>query len=141
MNWFQDRCFPAPLLGMLAGYEGPRSRHSFLAHDNRFSLTTPDHEWVATLAADESPPVVLTADERLFKDATNRAAVKASRLTYFCLVQSTIKGQKVDEYAWKLMKLWPTMVRHAEEQPAPTIYMVRLASSPCVELHRSTAQG
>lgn len=124
---------------MLQGFEGPRSQHTFVAHDTRFAKTTPDPEWVAALAADETAPVVLTADERLFKDATNRSAGKSSGLTYFCVVQSTIQNQKADAYAWKLMKLWPTMVRLVDTQSTPSIYMVRLASSPNVDLRCATA--
>ncbi len=123
MRFFFDRCMSWRLARMVDVYD---DAHSALAldHDDRFSEKTPDTEWLAALAADDPPWVVISGESRILRNKAERQVLRQANLTFFCMGKQWGK-MKFQEYAWKFIRVWPEIVRQAvASSGSPTIFEV-----------------
>lgn len=49
---------------------------------------------------------------------------------YFCLSMSARESGPAAQYAWKVMKLWPDIVKVAENATWPAIFEIKIGQSP-----------
>jgi hypothetical protein len=135
MNFFFDRCMSPRLAKMIDELE---DIHTVRHHDTRFKTDTPDIVWLANLAADESPSVVISGDGRILRNKVERQALREARLTFFCMSR-TWGHMKIAEYAWKFVKVWPEIVRNAQESSErPRIFEVSAGKGLKVRLRGGT---
>jgi hypothetical protein len=123
MRFFFDRCMSFRLARMVDAFE---ASHTARAHDDdsRFNAQSPDTEWMATLAADDPPWVVISSDNRILRSKAERQALREANLTFFCMGRPW-QRMKIHEYAWKFIRVWPEIVRHAVESVgSPAIFEV-----------------
>lgn len=111
MNFFFDRCMSPRLARMVDEFE---EYHTTRHHDSRFENDTPDVEWLAALAADDEPWIVISGDGRILRNKVERQALREAGLTFFCM-GSSWSHMRIHEYAWKFIKVWPEIVRNAKE--------------------------
>jgi hypothetical protein len=131
MRFFFDRNMSLYLARMVDIYD---REHTVVHHDDdgRFGPTTPDIEWIRTLAKDRPPWVVISADGRILKNKVEKAALQEAKLTFFCLAKAWASGMDFHEYTWRFIKLWPEIVEKAKH-PTPRVYEV---SASKVDLSR-----
>src|SRR5207244_1659287 len=88
--------------------------HTTRHHDDdaRFTKTTPDVEWTRAIGAEDPPWAVVSGDGRILKNKHELAAVRATRLRFFCL-SSQWMHMPIHEQAWRFMKVWPQVVESA----------------------------
>lgn len=121
MKFFFDRNMSKYLATMMAIYE----RTATVVHlddDGRFIPTTPDVEWIRILAADETPWIILSGDARILRNRVERGVLEEAKLTFFCMGR-TWSHMDVNEYAWKFLKIWPSILEKASS-PTKRIYEV-----------------
>lgn len=108
MNFFFDRCMPIRVARMVDAYE---SVHTVRHHDEdaRFCPTTPDEEWITTLAKDDPPWVALSGDGRILTNKVMRVRLQQVGLRFFYMA-SPWMSMRIHEYAWKFMRIWPQIV-------------------------------
>jgi hypothetical protein len=116
MRFFFDRCMPVRLARMVSAYE---AEHTVRHHDDdsRFNPRTADTEWIAALAADTPPWVVVSGDARILKNKVERAALESAGLKFFCMAKGWMNMQ-LHEYAWKFIKVWPEITEAASRHKA-----------------------
>jgi hypothetical protein len=132
MRFFFDRCVPIAIARMIAGLELGNMVIRHHDEDERFSPLTKDVEWITTLAADGDPTwFVVSGDGRILKNKVEKQALRETGLPFFCLVRPWPETP-INEYAWKFVKVWPTILeaaRHGDGQ----VYKVSGGSSLKVE--------
>jgi hypothetical protein len=90
MRFFFDRSMPIRIARMVAAYETEHTiRH--LDDDARFADSTPDMEWMRTIAADTPPWIVISADFGILRNKAERAVLPESGLTFFCFNKAWAK--------------------------------------------------
>ncbi len=113
-SFFFDRCCPPKLADVIRAFEDDVEVRHF-NDDLRFVHNTPDIEWIGTLAKDpESAWVVLSMDGKILKRAHEKEAIRESGLPFF-LLGSAWMSIEMHEKCWKLLKVWPNVVRTARE--------------------------
>ncbi|WP_337174973.1 hypothetical protein [Paludisphaera sp.] len=113
MRFFFDRNMAAILARMVDVMDRDHTVVSYY-DDGRFSPTTPDVEWIQTLAADDSPWIVVSGDGRILKNKAELAALREAKLTFFCLSSQWMHMNLYREQAWKFVKVWPDIVENAK---------------------------
>jgi hypothetical protein len=117
------------------------TRHKDFAHNNIFSPNgriignnTPDIEWMRKLGGSGIDWKIISGDMDIIDTAHERAALLECRLTFFACDHSWTKI-KAPEQAWKIVKLWEEIVRHAE-LPGPSLYRFHAGKQQYVEVIR-----
>ena len=85
---------------------------------------TPDEEWLVAIASLEPKPIVLSGDGRILRNKAQRKVLRSSGLTFVHL-SSGWTNLPWDEMAWKLVKVWPAIVRNVDESRAATVFEVK----------------
>jgi hypothetical protein len=116
MRFFFDRCMSIRLARMVSAFD---AEHTIRHHDedSRFHAETPDAEWIAALAGEADPWVVLSGDGRILKNKVERAALLSANLKFFCMGKAWM-AMRLHEYAWKFIKVWPDIVEAAAHHKA-----------------------
>jgi hypothetical protein len=111
MRFFFDRNMPLRIARMVNAYEVD---HTVQHHDEdrRFSITTPDKEWIAAIAADAPSWVVISGDGRILRNKAERAALDAAKLTFFWMTKPW-SNMPIHQYAWKFIRVWPEILENA----------------------------
>jgi hypothetical protein len=112
MRFFFDRCMSPRLAKMVNAYEIDHTaqHHNF---DSRFHEMTTDVEWLTAIGADEPPWVILSGDGRILKNRAERQVLREVNLTFFCMSRQWMH-MRIEEIAWKFIKVWPDIVRTAK---------------------------
>lgn len=127
-----DRCCPVRLARVIAAYD-EENVVRFFDDDERFVKTTPDTDWIATLAADP-PWAVVSMDGRILTRPHEKAALRASGLKFFVLGKGWMK-MSAHSQAWRLVKTWPNVVEAARNVRG-RIFEISAGGSHKVELVR-----
>ena len=97
--------------------------------DVRFLPTTPDVTWISTLARDEPPPILISADINIRRMPVERQALKDSGLTIVFLKSGFSKNLKIHHQAVKLLKIWPKIVDRTSRAREPTAFEITPAAT------------
>jgi hypothetical protein len=105
MTFFFDRCTSPRIAHMVDAYE---TSHTIRHHDDdsRFSKSTPDIEWIDAIGREAPPWAVVSGDGRILKNKHELAALRATRMRFFCLSSQWMR-MPIHEQAWRFMKVWP----------------------------------
>jgi hypothetical protein len=116
-----------------------RGTHLIVHHDEdkRFRPTTSDVEWLNTIGRDKPQPAVVSGDGRILKRPDEARELRSQNLTFFCLANHW-QNMPIHEQAWKFIKAWPEIVRHAESVKVPTVFQVHAGSGLKVEVYSLT---
>jgi len=101
-----------------------------------FAHDTPDIEWMAMLAEEQPRPVIVSGDGRILRNAAEAQVLARSGLTFFHLAEGWI-NLPWDEQAWKIIKVWPSIVKDAQPRK-PSVFRVTINGK--VELHGLTEE-
>ena len=133
MRFFFDRCAPIAFARMVRGFEGDAHLVRHHDEDSRFTTTTPDEQWIASLSTEGEPYwIVISGDGRILKNKAQRAVLDEARLPFFYLARPWI-NLPIREQAWKFMKVWPSIVDHAEARVG-RLFEVRGGSSLKIDI-------
>ena len=112
-RFFFDRCCPIKLAKVVSAFEDDHEVRHF-SEDNRFAQDEDDVVWIPRLAAERVGWVVVSMDGRILKKPHERQALQESGITFFLLGSPWMKMSMCDK-CWKLIKVWPDVVRTARE--------------------------
>jgi hypothetical protein len=76
--------------------------------------------------------VVISVDQHILRNKVELQAVRESGLKFFFLTFKGWLDQKIHEYAWKFMKVWPDIVEEAEHSKK-MVFRIRAGTSLKVE--------
>jgi hypothetical protein len=98
------------------------TQHKSFIHNNNESggNSTPDIEWITTLGESEEDWKIISGEANIIDTAHERAALIESRLTFFSLDRNWAKASATEQ-AWKMVKIWDEIVRHASD-PGQSLY-------------------
>ena len=68
-------------------------------------------------------PIVIGGDGRILKNKAERAALRQADLSFIYLT-SGWTNLEWPVFAWKIIKVWPDVVRNVETARMPTVYEV-----------------
>jgi hypothetical protein len=109
-----DRCFPRPIARVIEQYESGQVVVRFQDDDERFASDMADVDIILTLGADETHRwVLVSADTRITRRPTERAALAASGIKFFYCGKAWFR-MDVHEQAWKFLREWPRIMETAE---------------------------
>lgn len=86
---------------------------------------SPDAEWLGKLGRMTTKPVVIGGDGRILRNRAEQQALKSAGLTFVLLKNWTNIGWH--EQAWKMVKVFPEIVREVGTLRSPTIYEITTA--------------
>jgi hypothetical protein len=111
MTFFFDRCTSPRIARMVNAFEAV---HTTRHHDDdaRFIKTTSDIERITAIGGEEPPWAVVSGDGRILRNRHELAALRATRLRFFCLSSQWMR-MPIYEQAWRFMKVWPKIVENA----------------------------
>ena len=125
MRFFLDCNMAAKLARMLDHYD---TEHSVQHHNDRFDEGTQDTQWLRAIYEDDSSVVVVSGDGRILENPAELQVLKDSNLTFFMLAKGWT-NMKWSDQAWKMVKIWPEVIRSASQQRYPTIYKIPVSSN------------
>jgi hypothetical protein len=89
-----------------------------------FPSETKDPAWLRPLGQTDPDVIIITADPAISRSPANRAAWLESGLTIFFL--KSFADLKAGEQAWRLIKQWPEIVKHAMKARKGSGFMVSI---------------
>jgi predicted nuclease of predicted toxin-antitoxin system len=98
----------AAALHILVEPDGHEVRHL----RDRFAMNTPDIEWLAALGQ-EGNWVIISADQRIFRNRHEREAWRQSSLTIFFLARAWLRMAHLEQ-AHRLIQWWPRIVEQVD---------------------------
>lgn len=108
MRFFIDHCISDKLARALDALDFVNEiRH--VNHDERFSPTTRDVDWIGAIGRDEPKWHVLSVDVGILRNPQERRVLHESGLKFFLLSRSWAK-MMLHEQAWRLIKIWPRIM-------------------------------
>jgi hypothetical protein len=107
-----DRNFPLRIARMVEQYwQDHLARHQ--DDDDRFEITTPDVEIIATLDGDPDHQwSLISADKRITRRPAERAALAGAGIKFFYFGKAWHR-KDIHEQAWLFVRMWPTLVETA----------------------------
>lgn len=120
MTFFTDENFIYKANALLEAFDQTHSIRPLIDH---FDRGTPDVEWIKQIATWTPKPFVITGDSHIRTRPQERRALQESGLTFFCLARGWT-NTAWNEYAWRLIKLWPDIVSEAERSTRPSVFEV-----------------
>jgi len=126
MIFFTDECFPINAARMLSHFE---QDHEVRAHLDYFESGTQDTDWIQVLASwnANQTTVVVSGDGRILKNRVEKHVLKECGLTFVHLV-SGWTHLRWQDYGWKIVKVWPDIVRNAADARYPMLFEVMVGS-------------
>lgn len=111
MRFFFDRNTSPRLARMLDAFDAD---HTIRHHDDdtRFERTTPDAEWLAALAGDDEPWVIVSGDGKILSNKAESVLLERTGFRYFYLAPAWLR-MRIHEQAWKLVRVWPAVTEAA----------------------------
>lgn len=88
-----------------------------------FPKGTPDIQWIPEVASWDPQPTVVCGDGRILKNRAELAALRDANLMFVYLASGWTNLAWAD-FAWKIVKVWPDIVRNVEKTRKPTIFEV-----------------
>jgi hypothetical protein len=92
---------------------------------DRFPRATPDVEWIRTVASWAGNPVAVCADGRILRNEVEKKVLRECGLM-FVYMASGWTNTEWPVYAWKIVKVWPDVVRSVEQARFPIVLEVTL---------------
>lgn len=117
---------------MLDAFEEKNEIRSLL---DGFERGTPDTEWLKEIALWDKTPVVVSGDSRILKNKVEKQVLKECNLMYVLLAQGWLHLEWPC-YAWRIIKIWPSIVTNVQQARYPMIFKVPVSGSKIQNLGR-----
>lgn len=101
--------------------------NSVRAHNDSFADGTPDVEWISQIATWDERPVIVCGDSRILRNKVESQVLRDSRLTAVFLAKGWTK-LAWDEFAWKIVRAWPSIVRAVTNTRHPAVFELKVGS-------------
>ena len=124
MIFFTDECVPTNAARMLSYFE---QEHEVRAHEDHFEKGTPDTDWMQVLAKWNETTIVISGDGRILKNKAEKRVLKECGLTFVYLALGWT-NTVWREYGWKIIKVWPDIVRNVVDARYPMVFEVMVGS-------------
>jgi hypothetical protein len=118
--FFIDENIPKNIAKMLNCFEQKHTIRPYLDH---FQRGVKDIEWMKTVVSWGDLSTVVTADCRILSNKVERRALKESKLM-FVFLKSAWTHLEWNDYCWKIIKVWPSIISNVEQATFPTIFEV-----------------
>lgn len=103
-----------------------------------FEQGTPDTVWIPGVSAWEEKPVVVCGDGRILRREAEKVVLRQCDLT-FVFLDKGWTNLKWEDFAWRIIKVWPTIKREVMHVRRSTIFGVNYSSLK-VENHGLTSE-
>lgn len=120
MIFFADENFMERGVRLLEAFEQVHEVRHLL---NYFPRGTPDTEWMAQIAGWDERPTILGGDGRILRNKVEAAVIAECDLMFVYLAPGWT-NIKWHDFAWKIIKVWPAIVRNVESASRPTVFEV-----------------
>lgn len=100
-------------------------KNEIRAHADFFEQGTPDVDWMSKVASWGQPPIVVAGDGRILKNPAEQKVLRDSNLMFVHLAKGWTNLQWND-WAWKIIRVWPDVVRNVEKLRDPWILEVSI---------------
>jgi hypothetical protein len=120
MIFFTDECFMYRANALLEAFDRENQIRALLDH---FDRGTPDVVWIQKVAEWSPKPIIVCGDARILRNKVERNVLREAQLTFVCL-SSGWTNLPWDVFAWKIIKVWPTIVQTAGSVIRPTVFEV-----------------
>jgi len=104
-------------------------KHQVRAHLDYFNSGTPDTEWMREVASwkEEESTVVVCGDSRILKNKVEKQVLKECGVTFVLLARGwTNLGWQ--DFAWKIVKVWPEIIKNVEHARYPMVFEVMVGT-------------
>ena len=122
--FFADESISIRLVRMLVIFDR-KNRIRGLQHS--FPRGTPDTRWIREIAAWNPKPVIICGDGRITRNPVERAVLREAGLTFICFSIGWM-NLSWEVQAWKLIKVWPDVLRAVSKIKEPTLFKVTVSS-------------
>ena len=120
MIFFTDENISEYLAKMLGHFDRV---NEIRAHRDYFEKGTRDVEWIKTVASWGNDTVIIGGDGRILKNRAEKAVLKECDIT-FVLLASGWLNLDWNNFAWKMIKVWPEIVRSVSQARFPMLFEV-----------------
>lgn len=120
MNFFVDNCLAPKLTRAL--HEIAQPDHNFVHLRDKFKPSTPDVEWISSLAKEKNW-VIISGDWRITRKPLEKQAWKDSELTGFFLKRGWTNIEPNVQLS-KLAILYPEIIKAASKHPSKTGFII-----------------
>ncbi len=126
MRFFTDECVPTNAAHMLSYFEQEREVRALLDY---FDKGTPDIDWMQVLAKwnENETTIVVSGDGRILKNKVQKHMLKECGLMFVHLASGWTHTVWPD-YGWKIIKVWPDVVRNVVDARYPMAFEVMVGS-------------
>lgn len=95
------------------------------ALEHCFEKGTPDTEWMRAVGTWSPKPTILGGDGRILRNKVECGVLHDCDLMFVYLASGWTKIPW-EEFAWKIIKAWPSIVQNVAKALQPTIFEVKL---------------
>lgn len=120
MIFFLDENISEYLARMLGQFD---RQNQIRAHIDYFKKGTPDVEWIPAVAGWGKDTVIVGGDGRILKNKAERVVLKECNMT-FVLLASGWSNFDWNNLAWKMVKVWPEIVKNVAQARFPMLFDV-----------------
>ena len=97
------------------------------AHKDHFEPSTPDIDWLVQVSGWDTKPVVVCGDGRILSRQSERLVLRDCALVFVFLAKGWT-NESWHNFAWKIVKVWPDIVRNVSHTRQPAIFEVNCGS-------------
>lgn len=120
MIFFTDECISPRAAYMLDQFD---RKHAVRAFPDSFGAGTPDVEWMREVASWDNDVVVVCGDGRILRNNVEKKVLKGCGFKFVYLAPGWT-NLKWDVFAWKIIKVWPDIIRNIEQARYPLVLEV-----------------
>lgn len=124
MIFFADENVPIHAARILNEFSR-RDTVRYLTDD--FEPGTPDTVWLPAIAQWDPTPAVLSGDGQILRNEVERRVLREANLTFVLLTKGWLNTPWAD-YAWKIVKAWPSILAETIRVRRPTVFQVSVGN-------------
>jgi hypothetical protein len=94
---------------------------------DEFGRGVKDIDWLASAGRMEPKPVILSGDGQILKNRVEKSTFRQAELIYVLLAPGWIHLEW-REFAWKIVKAWPDIVKSTQRVARPSVFEVKVGS-------------
>jgi len=99
------------------------SSNEIRAFDDHFAKGCPDIKWMESVSHWSPKPAIIGGDGRILRNRAEATVLKACDLMFVYLAPGWVH-LSWNDFAWKIVKAWPAIVRNVDLARRPTLFEV-----------------
>ncbi len=137
MIFFLDESVPYPTARLLESFDRSNKIRALLDY---FDAGVADVEWMEAVSQWDPKPAIVAGDGRILRNEAELATLKHAALSFVCLRPGWTELDWKKDFAWKIIKLWPSITAEVERAREPTLFAVGCGKQAKVERIRKIAE-